>query len=95
MMEYIERKTLSKVPFIVGLEEIVSRSIEIPSVIKLNTPQLGKLVRPLFSAENIVGGGCREDDSRANRASDELAVLSGDGIRDGRVEEGHGAARKG
>ena len=38
MVEYIERKTLSEVPFEVGLEEIVSRLIEIPSVIKLNAP---------------------------------------------------------
>ena len=94
MVEYVERKTLSEVPFEVGLEKIVSRSIEIPSMIKLDTPQLWKLVRLFFRAENVVGGGCREDDSNANRASDELAILSGDEIQDGGVEGGHGAVRK-
>ena len=95
VVEYIERKTLSEVPFEVGLEEIISRLIKIPSVIKLNAPQLGKLVRLFFRAENIVGGGCREDDSRANHASDELVVLSGDGVQDCRAEERHGAMRRG
>ena len=38
VVEYIERKALSEVPFEVGLDEIVSRSTEIPSVIKLNAP---------------------------------------------------------
>ena len=94
VVEYIERKTLSEVPFEVGLEEIVSRLIEVPSVIKLNAPQPGKLVRLFFRAEKIVGGGCREDDSRANRASDELVVLAGDGIQNGGAEEGHGVVRE-
>ena len=90
MMEYFEREALSEVSFEVRLEEIVSSLEEIPSVVKLDTPQLGKLVLLVLGAESIVDGGCREDCDRANGSNDELAVLADDGIQDGGVESGHG-----
>ena len=62
---------------------------EIPSVIQLDATQLRKLVRLIFGAEGIVGSGCHEDGSRANGTGDELVVLAGDGIQNGRVESGH------
>ena len=92
MVEYIERKTLSEGSFEIGLEEVVTPLVELPSMIKLNPSQLGKLVRIFSGAESIVGGSCR-DEKRTNRPSDELVVLAGDGIQDGGVEEGHGTMR--
>ena len=94
MVEYVERKTLSEGPFEIRFEEVVSPLVEIPSMIKLNAPQLGKLVRIFSGDERIVGGGCREDDKRGNCTSNELAALADDGIRDGEVEEGHGEMRE-
>ena len=88
VVEYIERKAFSEGPFEIGLEEVVSPSIEIPSMIKLNAPQLGNPVRVFSGTESIVGGSCR-DDKRTNPPSDELVVFAGDGIQDGRVEEIH------
>ena len=93
MVEYIERKTLSEGPFEIGSEEVVSPLVEIPSMIKLNAWQLGKLVRVFSGAESVVGGGCG-DDERTNRANNELVVPAGDGIQDAGAEEGHGAIRK-
>ena len=94
VVKYVERKTLSEGPLEIGFEEVVSSLVEIPSMIKLNAPKLGKLVRIFSGDKSIVGGGCREDDKRAKRAGDELAVLAGNGIQDGGVEEGHGEMRK-
>ena len=83
MVEDIERKTLSEGPFEIGLEEVVSPLVEIPSMIKLNAPQLRKVLRIFSGVESIVGGGCHEKNKRANRASDKLDILAGDGIQDG------------
>ena len=94
MVEYVERKAPSEGPFEIRFEEGVSPLVEIPSMIKLNAWQLGKLVRVFSGAESIVGGGCHEDDKRANCASDKSVVLASDRIQDGGVGEGHGAVRK-
>jgi len=67
---------------------------EIPSMVKLDTPQLGESVTIILGAESIVDSSCRDDGSRTNCTSDELVVLVGDGIQDGRVESRHGWARK-
>ena len=77
VVEDIERKTLSKGALETGLEEVVSPLVEIPSMIKLDASQLGKVVRIFFGAERVVGNGCR-DDNGANRAGDESAVPAGE-----------------
>ena len=89
MVEHIERETLSEVSLEVRLEEVVSPLEEIPSMVKLDTPQLGKAAVLISGAEDIVENSCRKDGSRAKGTSDELVVLSYDEIRDGRVESGH------
>ena len=80
MVEYVERETLSKVSLEVGLEEVVSALEEIPSMVKLDALQLGKVVLPIFGAESIVENSCDEDGSRANSASDKLVVLASDEV---------------
>ena len=94
MVEDVERETLSAVLIEVRLEEIISPLEEIPSMVKLDTPQLRKVVPRILGAENIVEGGCREDGSCANGTSDEPVVLVSDEVQDGRVESGHEVARK-
>ena len=94
MVEDVERETLSAVLIEVRLEEIISPLEEIPSMVKLDTPQLRKVVPRILRAENIVEGGCREDGSCANGTSDEPVVLVSDEVQDGRIESGHEVARK-
>jgi len=74
------------------MEEVESPLEEIPSMVKLDTTQLGEVVFLIFGADCIVGG-CREDCSCANGTSDGSAVLASDRIQDGRVESGHEADR--
>ena len=95
MMEYTERETLSEVSIEVRLEEIVSPLEEIPSMNKLDTAQLGKFVRLIFEAEGMIDNGCHENCSRTSDTDDELVVLTGDGIQNGRAESGHGMVRDG
>jgi len=94
MVEHVERETLSAVLIEVRLEEVISPLEEIPSMVKLDTPQLRKVVPRIFGAENIVEGGCREDGSGANGTSDDPVVLVSDEVQDGRVESGHEVVRK-
>ena len=94
VVEDIERKAFSEGPFEIGLEEVVSPLVEIPSMIKLNAPQLGKVLRISLGAESKVGGGCCEDNKRAKYTSEEVDALAGDGIQDGGAGEGHGVVRK-
>ena len=94
MVEHVERETLSKVPLEVPLEKIVSPLEEIPSVVKLDAPQLRKLMVLIFESESIVENCCREDGSRAQGTSSELVVLSCNEIQDSGVESGHEVARK-
>jgi len=94
MMKHIERETLSEVPLEVPLEEVVSPLEEIPSMVKLDAPQLSKLVVFIFEAESIVENCCRKDGSRPKGTSSKLVVLSCDEIQDSRVESGHGVVRK-
>jgi hypothetical protein len=91
MVEYIERETLSEVSPEIQLEEVVSPLEEIPSMVKLDAPQLREVVFLIFGAEGIVENGCREDYSGANSTSDKLAVLAS---QDGRVESGHEMVRE-
>ena len=95
MVEHIERETVSEGSLEVRLEEVVSLLEEIPSMIKLDTAQLRKLVCLIFGAESIVDSGCHKDGSRANGTGDELIFLTGDEIQNGRVESGHGVVRDG
>ena len=94
MVEHIERETLSVVSIEVRLEEVVASLEEIPSMVKLDAPQLRKVVFRIFGAESVVENGCYEDDGGANGTSDELAVPAGDEVRDSRVENGHEVGRK-
>ena len=89
VVEHVERKALSEVLLEIRLQEVVSPSEEIPSVEKLDSPQLGEFVLLFLGAESIVDNGCREDGSRADGAGDELVVLADDGIQDCRVESGN------
>jgi len=88
MVEHVEREALSEVSLEIRMEEVESPLEEIPSVVKLDTPQLGGFMLPIFGGERIVGSGCREDHSRTDGTSDELVV------QDGRVESGHGVGRE-
>jgi len=94
MVEHIKRETLSEVPLEVRLEKVVSPLEEVPSMIKLDAPQLRKLVDLIFEAESIAENGCREDGSRAKGTGSELVVLSCDEIQDSRVESGHEVVRE-
>lgn len=90
VMEHVERETLSEVSLEVRLEEVVTLSEEIPSVVKLDAPQSGKLVRLVFGAERIIGNYRHKDSSNADSTSDNLAVLAGNWIQDGRIGGEHG-----
>ena len=90
VMEHVERETLSEVSLEVRLEEVVTLSEEIPSMVKLDAPQSGKFVRLVFGAERIIGDYCHKDSSNADSTSDKLAVLTGDWIQDGRIGGEHG-----
>ena len=94
MVEHIERETLAEVSLEIQLEEVVSPLKEIPSMVKLDAPQLGKVVLLISGAESIVENGCHKDSGRANSTSNKLVVLAGDEIQGGRVESGHEVARK-
>ena len=89
MMEHIERETLSEVSLEIRLEKVVSTLEEVPSMIKLDAPQLGKFVAFILGAENIPENGCRKDGGRAKGTNGELVFISHDEIQDGRVESGH------
>jgi len=82
MVEHVERETLSKVPLEVPLEKVVSPLEEIPSMVKLDAPQLRKLVVPIAESESIVENCCRKDGGCAKGTSSELVVLSCDEIQD-------------
>jgi hypothetical protein len=49
MVEHIEREALSEVSLEVRLEEVVSPLEEIPSMVKLDAPQLGELTKQRLS----------------------------------------------
>ena len=67
---------------------------EVPSVVKLDAPQIGEFLLLIPRAENIVYCSRREDSSRANDDGDELVVLDHDrrkgGIAGGRHRVGCG-----
>ena len=89
VVKHVKRETLSEVPLEVRLEEVVSALEEIPSMVELDSPQLGKVAVLIFGAESIVENGCHKDGDRADGTSGELVVLSCDEIQDHRVESGH------
>ena len=95
MVEDIEREAFSEVSLEVRMEEVVSPSEEIPSMVKLDASKLGELTPLILEAENVVDGGYREDGSCANSTDDKTDVLGGEKIHDSRVESGHEVARKG
>jgi hypothetical protein len=55
VVEYIEIKALPRVPFVSSSEEVIASFEEVPSVVSLDSPQLGKFVLFLFAfgAESI------------------------------------------
>ena len=89
VVEYVEREALSEIPLEIRLEEVVSALEEIPSMVQLDAPQLGKAVVLISGAENIVENDCRKDGGRAKCTSGELVVVSCDEIQYDRVESGH------
>ena len=80
MVENVERETLPGVPIKVPPKEVVPPLEEIPSMVKLDTPQLRKAVLLILGAESIVEDDCRENDSDANGTSDELVALASDEV---------------
>jgi len=94
MMEHVEREALSEVLLEIRLDEVVPPMEEIPSVVKLDSPQLGELLLLIFGTESVVDSSCHEDGSRSDGAGDELVVLADAGIQDGGVESRHGWVRK-
>ena len=95
MVKDVKIEVLSEVSPKVRLDEVVSLAKEIPGMEELDASQLGKLVGLVFGAESVVDGCCHEDGGCANRTSDELVVLAGNGGQVGRAESGHGEVRKG
>ena len=95
MVEHIERETLSGVLLEIRMEEVVPPLEEIPSMVKLDAPQLRKFVLLISGAEGIVESSCREDRNSANGTGDKLVILASDEIQDGRVESGHEVVRGG
>ena len=89
VVEYVEGKTLSQVSSKVRLKEVMSPLEEVPGMVKLGAAQLGELVFLILGAENVVDSGCCENGSRANRSSNELAVLVNDRIEDGTAGDSH------
>ena len=77
------------------MEEVESPLEEIPSMVKLDTTQLREVVPLIFGAKCIVDSSCREDCSRTNGPGDELVVLVGHRIKNGRIESGHEMGRVG
>ena len=67
---------------------------KVPSVVKLDAPQLGEVALLIFRAKSVVDSGRREDGSCANSTSDEPVVFAGGETQDGRVESGHEAVGK-
>ena len=94
MVEHVEREALSEVFLQVRPKEVVSLSEEIPSVVKLDSLQLGEAVLLILRSESIVGGGCRKDDGRNDGTSKKLVVLAGGGGRGRRTRNGHEASRE-
>ena len=88
-MEHVELGAISKAPLEILVKEVVSPLEEIPGVVELDVPQLGKLVLLIFGAECMVDSRCREHRTRANDTSGKSVVLASDGIQDGRVDSGH------
>ena len=93
MVEDIEREAFSEVSLQVRVDEVVSPSEKIPSMVKLDASQLREFISVILGAESIVGGGYREDGSGANSTGDELVVLDGGGIHDSRAESEHEVVR--
>ena len=91
MVEHAERETLSESLLEVPLEEVISAPEKIPSMVKLDAPQLGKVVRLILGAQSPVGNGCYKGESSA---SDELVVPASNEGQGGRVESGHGAGEE-
>ena len=91
VVENVEGEALSEVLLEVRLEEVVSTSEEIPSMVKLDAPQPGKVVFLIFGTESVVDGGCPEDGGYPDSTSNELVVLADDGGQGSGVEDGHEA----
>ena len=89
VMEHVEGEALPMVSLEARLEEVVSPLEEIPSMMQLDTLQLGEFVPFIFGAESIIGGCCREDGSHANGTGDEPDIIASGGIQDSRVDDGH------
>ena len=77
VVEHVERKT-PRVSLEVRQEEIVALVEELPSMVQLNSPQLGKPISIALGPEGKIDNGCRKDSSHANCAGKELAVFAGD-----------------
>ena len=89
VVEHVEGEALPMVSLEARLEEVVSPLEEIPSMIQLDTLQLGEFVPFIFGAESIIGGCCREDGNHANGTGDEPDIIASEGIQDSRVDDGH------
>ena len=76
VVEHVEREVFLKA----RMEEIVSPSEEIPSVVKLNAAQLGEPALIILEAEAIIDNGCRKDNTCADSAEDKLTVFEDDGV---------------
>jgi len=97
MAENIKRETPSEVSLEARLEEVVSPFEEVPSVEKLDAPQLREFVLLIdtFGVERTVNNGCHENGGRANGTGHESVILADGGTQDGVVESGHEAGREG
>ena len=77
VVEHVERKT-PRVLLEVRQEEIVPLVKEVPSMVQLNPPQLGKPVSIALGPEGKIDKGRRKDSSHANCTGKELAVFARD-----------------
>jgi hypothetical protein len=90
--EYFEIETLARILLIARPEKVVTLSKEVPSMVGLDAGQLGEFVLTglALGAESIKDDGRGDDRSDAEDAGDELVVLAGDGMKEGRIESRHG-----
>ena len=95
--ENLEIEALARVLFVSRPEKVVALSKEVPSMVGLDARQLGEFVLLGLAgvAERIKDDGRCEDGSDAKDAGDELVVLTGDGMKEGRIESRHEVERVG
>lgn len=89
------KREAPRVSLDIRLEEVVPPLKEIPSMIQLDTWQLGESVVSVFEVESVVDSTCRKDCGKANSTSNELVFFARDRMQDGGIESRHKTGSEG